>query len=189
MRRLFALQRATAAVGAAGPALCSPFGLTGGASGVLTRVGSRAILSVASSKPTPQTDDPASTQAELAAALLLDVKGRAPLTGYDCAQFGESRNDADRNGCDQRKDALFHLASRKGEGGDELAAVYDKLPPALKKDVIFHIAQRRDGPSLDKLISIAKSNPSMEMRKEALFHPGQSKDPRALKARGEIGTP
>jgi hypothetical protein len=36
----------------------------------------------------------------------LPVKGRAPRTGYDRDQFGESWRDIDRNGCDQRNDVL-----------------------------------------------------------------------------------
>src|SRR5919199_968146 len=36
----------------------------------------------------------------------LPVKGRAPLTGYDRDQFGQSWRDIDRNGCDQRNDVL-----------------------------------------------------------------------------------
>lgn len=44
-----------------------------------------------------------------AAALLetLEVKGRAPKTGYDrTAQFGAAWSDVDRNGCDTRNDIL-----------------------------------------------------------------------------------
>ncbi|MEO5815978.1 MAG: HEAT repeat domain-containing protein [Gemmatimonadaceae bacterium] len=87
---------------------------------------------------------------------------------------------------EQRKNALFHLASRKTEGGDELSAVYDRVPVALKKDIIFHLAQRG---GLDKLIAIARTDPNQELRKDALFHIGQSKDPRALKALEEIVNP
>ena len=36
----------------------------------------------------------------------LPVKGRAPMTGYDRDQFGQRWADTDRNGCDQRNDAL-----------------------------------------------------------------------------------
>jgi HEAT repeat protein len=90
---------------------------------------------------------------------------------------------------EQRKNALFHLASRKAEGSEDLSAIYDKLPVPLKKDVLFHIAQRRDAASLDKLIAIAKSDPNPDLRKDALFHISQSKDPRALKALEEIVNP
>lgn len=36
----------------------------------------------------------------------LQVKGRAPKTGYDRAMFGQSWADVDRNGCDTRNDIL-----------------------------------------------------------------------------------
>jgi len=91
---------------------------------------------------------------------------------------------------EQRKNALFHLTSRKTATGDELATVYDGTTTAeVKKDIIFSLAQSKDPKALDKLIAIAKRDPSIELRKEALFHIGQSKDPRALKALEEIVTP
>ena len=36
----------------------------------------------------------------------LDVKGRAPKTGYTRAQFGQTWADVNRNGCDTRNDIL-----------------------------------------------------------------------------------
>jgi len=36
----------------------------------------------------------------------LDVKGRAPRTGYEREQFGQRWKDIDRNGCDTRNDVL-----------------------------------------------------------------------------------
>lgn len=36
----------------------------------------------------------------------LPVKGRAPRTGYEREEFGQSWSDVDRNGCDQRNDVL-----------------------------------------------------------------------------------
>jgi hypothetical protein len=41
-----------------------------------------------------------------AALAVLPVKGRAPKTGYDRAQFGQAWRDIDLNGCDQRNDVL-----------------------------------------------------------------------------------
>ena len=90
---------------------------------------------------------------------------------------------------DQRKNAIFHLASRKAGATDELVAVYDKLPIELKKDVLFHIASRNTSASLEKLIEIAKKDPSQQLRKDALFYIAQSKDPRALKALEEMVSP
>lgn len=46
---------------------------------------------------------PQGTRALLAG---LEVKGRAPKTGYERAQFGQRWKDIDRNGCDQRNDVL-----------------------------------------------------------------------------------
>ncbi len=48
----------------------------------------------------------AAPQSALATALLLQVKGRAPKTGYSRDQFGPAWQDTDGNGCDQRNDVL-----------------------------------------------------------------------------------
>ncbi len=48
-------------------------------------------------------DDVASARVALGA---LQVKGRAPRTGYDREQFGPAWQDVDRNGCDTRNDIL-----------------------------------------------------------------------------------
>ncbi|WP_258725257.1 GmrSD restriction endonuclease domain-containing protein [Cellulomonas sp. NS3] len=45
-------------------------------------------------------------QTALATAALLEVKGRAPRTGYDRDLFGSGWVDVDRNGCDTRNDVL-----------------------------------------------------------------------------------
>jgi hypothetical protein len=45
------------------------------------------------------------TRAEVALAQL-DVKGRAPKSGYARARFGAAWADVDRNGCDTRNDVL-----------------------------------------------------------------------------------
>ena len=42
----------------------------------------------------------------LAALAAVEVKGRAPRTGYDRGQFGYGWVDTDRNGCDTRNDML-----------------------------------------------------------------------------------
>ncbi len=51
---------------------------------------------------------PGSGHADSALAVLetVAVKGRAPMTGYDRAEFGQAWLDADRNGCDTRNDVL-----------------------------------------------------------------------------------
>lgn len=52
---------------------------------------------------TASTADPTTA---LAAVMTLDVKGRAPKTGYDRDAFGPAWADVDRNGCDTRNDIL-----------------------------------------------------------------------------------
>ncbi len=47
-----------------------------------------------------------STEPALQAVDDLTVKGRAPLTGYERAQFGSGWVDVDHNGCDTRDDIL-----------------------------------------------------------------------------------
>ncbi|WP_420098084.1 GmrSD restriction endonuclease domain-containing protein [Corynebacterium sp.] len=49
--------------------------------------------------------DPA-VQDAVTALGTLEVKGRAPKTGYSRDQFGQRWKDTDRNGCDQRNDVL-----------------------------------------------------------------------------------
>lgn len=54
----------------------------------------------ASGHPDPAVQDAVTTLATL------EVKGRAPKTGYSRDEFGQRWKDTDRNGCDQRNDVL-----------------------------------------------------------------------------------
>lgn len=56
--------------------------------------------------PTEQLIAEASSGTALAALASLEVKGRAPKTGYDRDLFGSGWLDVDRNGCDTRNDVL-----------------------------------------------------------------------------------
>lgn len=60
-------------------------------------------------EPAPEVDTvPIDVDGVLAADVLetLEVKGRAPKTGYDRSEFGQRWADTDRNGCDTRNDIL-----------------------------------------------------------------------------------
>lgn len=61
-----------------------------------------------SATPSSPTPSPSPTALGPAAALVgtLDVKGRAPKTGYDRSLFGSAWADTDGNGCDTRNDVL-----------------------------------------------------------------------------------
>jgi len=57
--------------------------------------------------PKAATPKPSTGRSTAVTALAsLEVKGRAPKTGYSREQFGSSWRDLDRNGCDQRNDVL-----------------------------------------------------------------------------------
>ncbi|WP_144018788.1 DUF1524 domain-containing protein [Demequina sp. NBRC 110056] len=69
-----------------------------------------------SAEQAADTDRPAYGSAH-AAALRLEVKGRAPRTGYDRDEFGSGWIDVDRNGCDTRNDMLrLRLTDREMSG-------------------------------------------------------------------------
>ncbi len=54
----------------------------------------------------PSVSSPPLSGAAASALGSLEVKGRAPKTGYSRAQFGQAWADVDRNGCDTRNDIL-----------------------------------------------------------------------------------
>lgn len=76
-----------------------------------------------SEEPTVEPSDDTTTDAAdgtaLAALAALEVKGRAPMTGYDRAMFGQEWSDAarvpefGRNGCDTRNDLLARDLQRE----------------------------------------------------------------------------
>ena len=64
------------------------------------------VNSTATKTVAVQSISPANSGTALAVLATLTVKGRAPKTGYDRAQFGPAWADVDRNGCDTRNDVL-----------------------------------------------------------------------------------
>lgn len=96
-----------------------------------------------------------------------------------------------KNSMTVRKDALFWAGQNGAVDMAKLGALYDKTnEPEFKKQVIFVLSQRGKSPeAIDKLIDISKHEKDKELRKEALFWLGQSRDPRAVKALMEIINP
>jgi hypothetical protein len=87
---------------------------------------SATVTETVTEEPTPTetptaepTEAPAADGTALAALATLEVKGRAPMTGYDRALFGPDYSDAarvepwGRNGCDSRNDALARDLQRE----------------------------------------------------------------------------
>lgn len=80
-----------------------------------------------------------------------------------------------------RKQALFWLG--QGDASTkELIRLYDSLDAhSLREHFTFVVSQRHDSEAIDKLIEIARSDRDAEIRKQAMFWLGQTKDPRAIK--------
>jgi hypothetical protein len=69
----------------------------------------------------------------------------------------------------------------------DLVALYDRVQNReIKEHLIFVFSQRREGPAVDKLFAIARSEPDRELRKKAIFWIGQSRDPRAAQFLQEL---
>jgi hypothetical protein len=60
------------------------------------------------------------------AIAILEVKGRAPKTGYERGLFGTPWSDVNRNGCDTRNDILFRdLTSRTFESSRDRCVILE----------------------------------------------------------------
>jgi hypothetical protein len=78
-----------------------------------------------------------------------------------------------------RKQALFWAGQSGNVPVDRLTGLYDRVDDREVKDqLIFVFSQNRSRAAIDKLMSIARSETDVELRKQAIFWLGQSKDPR-----------
>jgi len=84
-------------------------------------------------------------------------------------------------GPETRKQALFWF----GQGDaptKSLVQLYDNLDArSLREHFAFVVSQRHDNEAIDKLIDLARTDRDAEVRKQAMFWLGQTKDPRAIK--------
>jgi HEAT repeat protein len=80
---------------------------------------------------------------------------------------------------DARKNALF-WAGQNGADLRQLTSLYDEMrgETEIQNQLIFVFSQRRDREAVDKLIDIASNDPDRDLRKQAIFWLGQSRDPR-----------
>ena len=107
-------------------------------------------------------------------------------SGNDQWLLDQAVNSA--NTMELRKQALFWAGQNGSMDMAKIGALYDKATEEeFKKQVIFVLSQRgKSTEAVDKLIDIAKNEKNHELRKDALFWLGQSRDPRAMKALQEI---
>ncbi|HKR98644.1 MAG TPA: HEAT repeat domain-containing protein [Candidatus Dormibacteraeota bacterium] len=90
---------------------------------------------------------------------------------------------------DTRKQAVFWLGQAAGEAatrGLDSLTTDEHGELEVRKQAVFALSQRPDDEGVPALIHIARTNPSGELRKTALFWLGQSEDPRALALFEEI---
>ncbi|HKH90364.1 MAG TPA: HEAT repeat domain-containing protein [Gemmatimonadaceae bacterium] len=88
-----------------------------------------------------------------------------------------------------RKTSLFwlsHEAAAAAVAGLGAIAEDDATSLSVRRDALFHLAQRRDGAGIESLIRIVRQSKSRSIRKDALWHLGQSGDPRAIALFAEL---
>jgi len=81
---------------------------------------------------------------------------------------------------DTRKQAIFWAGQKKSFDLEQLSTIYDQSrgDTEFQNHLLFIYSQRRESAAVDKLMAIAKSDPNVELRKQALFWLGQKNDPR-----------
>jgi len=91
---------------------------------------------------------------------------------------------------EMRKQALFWAGQSGGASTESFAQLYDRMTDHdIKNQLIFVFSQRgRDAKAIDKLMDIAKNEKDKELRGQAVFWLGQSRDSRAAKFLEELIT-
>ncbi len=116
--------------------------------------------------PTGVLDDAAAEQAiagappgsALAALAEVDVRGRAPRTGYDRGRFGDGWVDTDRNGCDTRNDVLARdLTGERFRPGSDCVVVSGTLDdPYSGRSIEFRRGeQTSDDVQIDHVVALS----------------------------------
>ena len=108
------------------------------------------------------------------------------LVQGDCPQAFDILVETTRSGAtaDERRFAIIMLAQRdETKALDVLISLYDSAKDEdTRQFVIVSLGQKVDEskPALQKLMQIAKNEPSLQLRKLAIIHIGRSRDPEAL---------
>lgn len=88
----------------------------------------------------------------------------------------------ERESSEMRKQALFWAGQSRTVSLDALTRLYDRVDDReVKEQLIFVYSQRREQAAIDKLMDIARNERDAELRKNAIFWLGQSKDPRVAR--------
>jgi hypothetical protein len=89
-------------------------------------------------------------------------------------------NDASES---SRKSSLFWVSQEAGAvatAGLADVAMDDANDGSVRSDALFYLAQRRNGEGIPSLIRVVRESKSRKLKKDAIFHLSQSRDPRAL---------
>ena len=108
----------------------------------------------------------------VSAAAFADVTDIAP----DLARLVRDENAT----LSSRKTALFWLGQTDLSTKELITLDPELKSPTLRDQYVFVLSQRHDDESLDKLIDVARRDPSVDVRKKAMFWLGQSHEPKAL---------
>jgi hypothetical protein len=82
-----------------------------------------------------------------------------------------------------RKASVFWVsqeASAAATAGLDSVAADDDVSLSVRKDALFHLAQRPNGEGIPALVQVAETSKSISLRKDAIFFLAQSRDARAL---------
>jgi HEAT repeat protein len=85
---------------------------------------------------------------------------------------------------------LFWLAQIGGrkEAAEITTSIANDPDTEVKKKAVFALSQVHNGEGVPLLIQVARTNSNPEVRKQAFFWLGQSRDPRALDFLEEVLT-
>ncbi|UNK46189.1 GmrSD restriction endonuclease domain-containing protein [Arthrobacter sulfonylureivorans] len=105
LRLAFAAVLLTGLTACSTPVLEAPV-VTESSSGTASPVTPEPSVQKKSEAPEPKAEQGPAAGTALEQLATIEVKGRAPKTGYSREQFGRGWKDPDRNGCDARNDVL-----------------------------------------------------------------------------------
>ena len=125
-----------------------------------------------------KSDEPEITKAALYAL----AQNQSPQT--TAKLFAVARNHKSTT---IRSQAIFWLGQRGEQSIGELVGLYDsEQNEQVKGQIINALGQSKSKTALQKILSIAKGDSSMALRKRAVLYLGQSRDPEASKYLEEI---
>jgi HEAT repeat protein len=81
---------------------------------------------------------------------------------------------------DSRKNAIYWVSQDRTSNIEQINGIYDAMrgDNELQGQALYALSVRKETAAVDKLMSIAKSDPNIEMRKTALYWLGTKNDPR-----------